>query len=76
MITSHSVIQPFDVILENHAIILDPESDADAIIIDGSAIKDTLTQRNTKAFLEYVVMDVLHTLQLYNSKYQITEIGL
>ena len=61
-------------IIETHATIIDTEPDADAIIIDGSAMINTLTPPNTKTFEEYAATDVLPTLQLCSVKYQITDI--
>ena len=56
-----------DVILETHAIIPDTEP---AIIINGSAMINTLTPRSAKTFEDFAAMEVLPTLQLYSAKYK------
>ena len=47
---------------------------ADAIIIDGSALVNSLCPRTSKTFKEYAVLDVLLSIQGYSTKYQRTDI--
>ena len=61
-------------ICETHATILDTEPDTDVIIIDGSAMINTLKLWHAKTFEEYAAMEVLPTLQLYSANYQRTDI--
>ena len=47
---------------------------ADSIIIDGSALVNSLCPRTSKTFEEYAVLDVLPSIQGYSTKYQRTDI--
>ena len=61
-------------ILESLVTILDTEPPADVIIIDGSALVNSLPPRSSKTFEDYAVNDVLPTAQAYSAKYKKTDI--
>ena len=61
-------------ILESHVTILDTEPEVDTIIIDGSALVNSLPPRNSRTFEEYAVLDVRPTIQGYLTKYRRTDI--
>ena len=63
------------VILEAHVTLPDTEPEADVIIIDGSALVNSLPPRTSKTFEEYAVLDVVPTVLAYSSKYKRTDIG-
>jgi hypothetical protein len=52
----------------------DNEPEADAIIIDGSELVNTLPPLTSKTFKEYATLDVLPAIYTYASKYQRTDI--
>lgn len=49
-------------IIESHVTIPDVEPEADTIIIDGSALVNTLPPRTLKTFEDYAMLDVLPTV--------------
>lgn len=57
------------VILESHVKIPDTEPEADTIIIDGSALVNSLLPRTSKTFEDYAMLVVLPTIQAYSTKY-------
>ena len=61
-------------ILETHVTIPDTEPEADTIIIDGSALVNSLPPRSSKTFEDYAVHDVLPSIQAYSTKYKRTDI--
>jgi hypothetical protein len=61
-------------ILEVQIKIPDKEPEADAIIIDGSALVNTLPPQSSKTFEDYAMLDVLPTIYPYSSKYPRTDI--
>ena len=50
------------------------ETDADTIIIDGTALVHSLPPRISKTFEEYAMFDVLRRIQTYSTKYKRTDI--
>lgn len=52
----------------------DVEPKGDAIIIDGSALVNTLTPRSSKTFEDYAMLDVLPKVLTYSTKYKRTDI--
>ena len=52
----------------------DIEPEADAIIVNGAALLNTLHACTTKTFEEYAALDVLPTIRVYSSKYNRTDI--
>ena len=61
-------------ILETHVTIPDTEPEADTIIIDGSALVNSLPPRSSKTFEDYAVHDVLPSIQAYSTKYKKTDV--
>ncbi|KAJ8351997.1 hypothetical protein SKAU_G00234730 [Synaphobranchus kaupii] len=61
-------------IFEDLVTLPDTEPKADGIIIDGSALINSLPPRTSKTFDEYAALDVLPTIQVYSSKYKRTDI--
>ena len=61
-------------ILEGYLALPESEPVADAIIIDGSALVNSLCPRTSNTFEEYAVLDVLPSIQRYSTKYQRTDI--
>eukprot|EP00058_Branchiostoma_floridae_P021206 XP_002606696.1 hypothetical protein BRAFLDRAFT_72537 [Branchiostoma floridae] len=61
-------------ILESKVTIPDVEPQADTIIIDGSALVNTLLPRTSKTFEDYAILDVLPIVQAYSTKYKRTDI--
>jgi len=57
-------------ILKSHVAIPDAEPEADTIIIDGSALVNSLPPQTSKTFEDYAMMVVLPTIQAYSTKYQ------
>ncbi|KAG7498445.1 hypothetical protein JOB18_009201 [Solea senegalensis] len=60
-------------ILESHVTIPDVEPKADAIIIDGSALVNTLPPQTSNTFEDYAMLDLLPKVQAYSTKYKRTE---
>lgn len=50
------------------------EPEADCIIIDGSALVNSLPPQTSKTFEDYAALDVLPTIQAYSAKYKRTDI--
>ncbi len=61
-------------VLEGKIMTPDTEPEAEAIIIDGSALVNSLAPRTSKTFEEYAVSDFLPTVNAYSSKYKRTDI--
>eukprot|EP00745_Piridium_sociabile_P026562 TRINITY_DN4240_c0_g2_i9.p1 TRINITY_DN4240_c0_g2~~TRINITY_DN4240_c0_g2_i9.p1 ORF type:complete len:1084 (-),score=281.98 TRINITY_DN4240_c0_g2_i9:490-3741(-) len=61
-------------ILETHVTSPETEPEADTIIIDGSALVNSLPPRSSKTFEDYAVLDVLPTIQTHSTKYKRTDI--
>jgi len=61
-------------ILEAHVTLPDAKPEADVIIIDGSALVNSLPPRTSKTFEEYAALDVVPTVQAYSSTYKRTDI--
>ncbi|KAJ8333969.1 hypothetical protein SKAU_G00412880 [Synaphobranchus kaupii] len=61
-------------ILETLVKIPDMGPEADCIIIDGSALVNSLPPRTSKTFEDYAALDVLPTIQAYSTKYKRTDI--
>ncbi|KAJ8364285.1 hypothetical protein SKAU_G00131160 [Synaphobranchus kaupii] len=61
-------------IFEDLVTLPDTEPKTDGIIIDGSALINSLPPRTSKTFDEYAALDVLPTIQVYSSKYKRTDI--
>ena len=56
------------IILESLITIPNTEPQADVIIIDGSALLNSLPPRSSKTFEDYAINDVLSTVQAYSTK--------
>ena len=61
-------------ILEEKVTISDKTPEAEAIIIDGSAMVNSLMPRISKTFDEYAKLEVIPKIQTYSSKYTRTDI--
>ena len=61
-------------VLESHITLPDNEPQADVIIIDCSALVNSLPLRSSKAFEEYATLDVIPTIRAYSIKYERTYI--
>ena len=59
-------------VIESPVTLPDNESQADVIIIDGSALVNILPTRTSKAFKEYAPLDVLQIIRAYSIKYERT----
>ena len=57
-------------ILETLGKIPDMEPEADGIVIDGSALVNSLPPRTSKTFEDYAALDVLPTIQAYSTEYK------
>ena len=53
-------------VLERHITLPDNEPQADVIIIDGSALVNSLPPRSSKTFEEYATLDVIPTIREYS----------
>ena len=63
-----------ETILESLVTIPDIEPQADVIIIDGSAMINSLQPRSSKSFEEYAMNEVLLAIESYSRKYKRTDI--
>ena len=61
-------------ILETYLTLSDTEQEAEVMIIDGSALVNSLLPQTSKTFEEYAAKDILSTVQAYSSKYKRTDI--
>ena len=60
--------------LEAEAVSLDMEPDADAIIIDGSALVHSLPPSTSETFDDYARLDFLPRIEAYSAKYNRTDV--
>ncbi len=61
-------------LLQSQVMIPDTEPEADAIIIDGSALVNSLHPRTSKTFDDYARVNVLPIIQAFSAKYRRTDI--
>ena len=61
-------------ILEAKTTTPDNEPEADAMVIDGSALVNALPPRTSKTFEDYAALDFLPRIEAYSSKYKRTDI--
>ena len=61
-------------VLESHITLPDNEPQADVIIIDGSALVNSLPPRSSKTFEEYATLDVIPRIRAYSIYYERTDI--
>ena len=59
---------------ESHNTLPDNEPQVDVIIIDGSALVNSLPPGSSKTFEEYATLDVIPTIRAYSIKYERTDI--
>ena len=61
-------------LLQSQVMIPDTEPEADTIIIDGSALVNSMYPRTSKTFDDYARVNVLLTIQAFSAKYKRTDI--
>ena len=61
-------------LLQSQVVIPDTEPEADTIIIDGSALVNSMHPRTSKTFDDYARVHVLPTMQAFSAKYKRTDI--